>query len=830
MSSLVDLLLLIVAVIVSVGCALIHACVNSQAENICAHSWCSYTQCAQASLRRSITPTYGIVGRLQFSEVCEAYELRSIRVTETAATITIERIPSIHSPGGSVDAPFENSVHTQSTPSSLTPSTTSSTNSNAQSTNGGASSTSDHSQSSFLESTTNLQCPVSRRKKIDSSQLALWNSPGECGALTRDAHESQADCIRVESPSGQHLMSMISPSSPTTNGISRRSCGAWIQTADASTPQDNLFNRDLESQTMMSMALLCHSTSSTSYEQLTPTSFSRMRQMCSRYAESSHAIQQNDIQLATDHVMVKLGYALMDSGTYRQTDNTIGAFADAVGKLSSYGCSSFINFNVVIDYSANTGSLIQDGDWPSDSELILAGVAQSARIQFQTVRERIASPSSQSLMDCMQGTTNEIMSRIVRQLSETQSYTMTEFHSEGSVILLPTLFVATCHAINNRPGGGVDPQIALDLLNGVTQVCVHRYASHIDNDIHHNHIQGESHITGFRMHRRPTDQFEPPSETETAMATRIGLNAVSRTVRESISSNPNPTTSEIDGNCFRAIRRLVPDMVEHALFQLLVSSELQHRLMSLFEVIRENVITAIQDSQIRTAIRSSRFDDLIHKVRRTQIRLKGAAEGTPGGSTVRSPRHEVDLTNGFFINLMELSRLRNVRTVQSTLTHETSDVCDGPAVLDITDANTYFHVDANCIHVLLGLLQPPFVHVDHTESNLMIMVGFFLAHELAHATIGHLDPTGTQNLLQRRYEQESVYLEAIADVISMRSIMEYVGDNVEACKSSWYKVAQLFCSNYDLAIVEGDRYPQGNTRVDRLWLVFKDKFPQYACL
>ena len=156
------------------------------------------------------------------------------------------------------------------------------------------------------------------------------------------------------------------------------------------------------------------------------------------------------------------------------------------------------------------------------------------------------------------------------------------------------------------------------------------------------------------------------------------------------------------------------------------------------------------------------------------------------------------------------------------------DACELPSIVDVTAATAYYIPNANCVHIMLGLLRSPFADGAFDDTQLSILVGFFIAHEIGHATVH--SAVDVSSLLSR-YESPSVHLEALADVVAMSAILSATDTtDAAACHRVWDTVGQLFCSSTDVPSESDDTHPMGNTRVDRLWQTFVDHFPSaYTC-
>jgi len=207
-----------------------------------------------------------------------------------------------------------------------------------------------------------------------------------------------------------------------------------------------------------------------------------------------------------------------------------------------------------------------------------------------------------------------------------------------------------------------------------------------------------------------------------------------------------------------------------------------------------------------------------------RIYFKGSEDSSKYGDDPATVSVRFDDSRGFVMAVMNSVLERNVRLLNDAFLE--NNPCELPPVFELTVANAYYLTQANCIHVMYGLLQPPFADDSYSVNQLMKTFGFYIAHEISHTA--HTHGVRESSAFQA-YDQPSVYTEAFADVVAFIAVFNSIPKSRDECLSLWHSIGQTFCSSHTILPTSQDTHPHGNYRVDKLWETVHRISRAYTC-
>ena len=589
------------------------------------------------------------------------------------------------------------------------------------------------------------------------------------------------------------------------------------------------FNRDLIRRMQHHMNQLCiESTTNPADGSHTPLIYYQLHQTCDAHFALTDAQRKDQMQLGVDSLMFYMGFRRETDQPYVNENSltTVSQLAKHVGLLTSFGCSSFVDSNVDVDAEQiRLVPSIYDGELPSASEMSDYGIDQVTISEFQQFRTYLSqlNPFITNYNDVCSVDTQEVITQFINGLTHS-AYIVDVFQSQQLAQSVSILMAFACYSMQS---GTFDQFKVSLLLYGAVRVCVQRYTDHVENAIGSTE---SSQFSLYRMRRNDADLFDAPSSFELRMASRIGLSRlrIANNQNNQLSDTNAETDGSIDG-CYKVMQKMLPTLTERALYDHMISDTLVNKLASVIETLRTNIVQIFSDSQMPIRDLLSNPVGTVSLARSVRIYFKGAEDNSLFGDNPSTVSLRFDGSRGFVNAVMNSVLERNVRMMHDAFSER--NPCELPNMFDLTTANAYYIRHANCIHVMPGLLQPPFAHESYDIRQLTWLFGFYIAHEIAHTahTYGVKDSPNTDALLGS-YRLKSLYPEGFADLVSIVAVQMAMPDTVQDCENAWISFAQTFCSSSVVEHTLDDTHPYGNTRVDALWNTVKQHFPsKYTC-
>lgn len=881
MSYYVDVVCFVGIVAISVVGTVVHACIQSQQlTGACHRSWCSFVHCDAVLMETSESMSVNGHRRNNsfpyFSSQCIAsfsQEHRNWRLGLDGEEIKIDALPGdvASIPKGSgeripIALPADGQAPTSESASM---------------------DEEDHSMAITDSSATVLfhedtRCPVGTVAIDWLGGDGRWNGdnwdnwdngdsgsdeiPNTC-ALSSNAQLDR--CVRITMDDGRPvdiIKEVPVPEVAPSTLITDRACGRWktsIQEINSATDGGGAgatthaysslmytFNGELDTRLEYYLNRLCDETQTRSGWTMARTMFGRMRQSCDEYVHVSVAQATHMQHLALEDLIASLPFGV------NAVEQTALLFARSIGTLTLHGCGAFVDVQVSTTMTGALQTFLRDGEFPSGEQLRAAGVMESTVDEFASIRTKLtdSTVTADDLYDCI-GRVPQYFEEVNVGLLRRPVQPMTDEDAAIYLQLMRTFVSTLCHTFKDTSDDGVfNPTFSVStahsILRGSAQACVHRYSEYAGAD-----WGRVAPVTApFRYTLPENHRFHAPTSTDWKLATQLGMKPLMVRVIT------KPVTSTADGvaasgapdRCFEATKLLAPDLMERALFDSMISDRLLVRLQQLVERLRLAVIRTFTETWVylnKSPTPSFKLVDLLrhqnnpsevaHKVQTARVYLKQSAYGSMHGdgddflSTL-----PFSTTKGFVHAIISHAFERNKQLVDASVSSE-ANVCEFPSIFNPLMANAYYLSGsaANCVVIMLGLLQPPFVSVLFDEDQLLAMFGFYVAHELGHVAINFgFDQTDawTQSFFQA-YGKETMWHEVYADTVALLSILnEYDLTSLEgrkACERIWDSFAQTFCSSENIPIEQMSTHPMGNMRVDVLRTLFETHFPpRYTCI
>jgi hypothetical protein len=795
-----DVIFVIIIVLCSVVGSVVNACIQSKRiANTCDHSWCSFVICANVPLMTYVQEMDTLNADVRtFSTQCGYKD-----VAQASSTVVVASNWS--NPNGNIEAldkPFD-------IPNSAS---------------------SDSSTSQPISSPTyNAESTSVTRSCIVGTTLA----GAQRGSIIPDYTQSTCsiqyntyddECTRMISEDGEPIREIMDS---TSTAMSRFACGKWVDAYAASTTiHSYTFNQDLTRRMQHQMNQLCiESTVNSADGSYTPLIYYQLHQTCDAYFALTVADRAEQLQLGLDSLMFRMGFSRQPNQPYVNENTLTGVnhLAKNVGLLTSFGCASFVDSNVDVEpEQTRLIPSIYDGELPSFSEMKTYNIDQmtiSEFERFRTYRNQI-DPFVTNYNDMCNLDTQTVITEFINGLTHA-SYAVDAFQSQRLAQLTPTLMAFACYSMQT---GSFDRYKVSILLYGAAKVCIQRYNDHVENSLT---IKDPLVFSLYRMKRDEANLFDAPSTLELRMASRIGISRL-RSSNNELTANTISSDGSIDG-CYNVMQQMLPSLTERALYDYMVSDTLVTKLATVIETVRGNIVQIFSDTQLPIRRMLTNADGTISLVRTVRIYFKGAEDNSMFGDNPSTVQLRFDGSRGFVNAVMNSVLERNVRLMNDAFSER--NPCELPNMFELTSANAYYIRNANCIHVMLGLLQPPFAHESYDLTRLTQLFGFYIAHEIAHTahTYGLRDSPETDVVLNS-YSFRNLYDEGFADLVALMAVLMAMPDTSQDCEDAWVSFAQTFCSSSIIQPTTDDTHPFGNTRVDALWSTVKQHFPsKYTC-
>lgn len=799
-----DVILMSVVILCSTVGSVVNACIQSnRIANTCEHSWCSFVTCANVPLITYVQEmNHENADVNTFSTRCGYVHTSQSETVSTASTASTS---SASSTSGS-------SNHSEAEPIDIsTPS----------------SSASSIGQQYNPSTSTSIAAPLTH-----DCMLGTVPAGTQRDSIISDYMQSTCfiqfdlyddECTRTISTDGNPIREIMDLTAST---LSRRACGKWIDAhATSRTIYSYTFNRDLDRRMYHHQNQLCiESTTNTADGSHTPLIYYQLHQTCDAHFALTSAQRKQQMQLGLDSLMHYMGFSRQPDQPYVNDNSltTVNHLAKNVGLLTSFGCSSFVDSAVDIDSdSIRLIPYISDGELPSRQEMLEYGVDDvtiSEFDKFTEYRNRI-DPFTTNY-DSMCGVdTRAVINEFINGLTHT-TYILDVFQAQQLAQSTPSLMAFVCYSMKS---GAFDRYKVSLLLYGASKVCVQRYTDHIEAALAPTDASA---LMLYRMRRNDADLFDAPSSFEMRMASSVGLSRL----RVS-NANALITTSQdslIDG-CFNVMQKMLPTLTERALYDHMISDTLVSKLATVIQTVRSNVVQIFSDTElpIRELLVDAEFT--VNLAKTVRIYFKGSEDTSMFGDNPSIVELQFDGSRGFVNAVMNSVLERNVRMMNDAFSER--NPCEFPNMFELTSANAYYIRNANCIHVMLGLLQPPFAHEMYDVRRLTRLFGFYIAHEIAHtAHTRGVKNAGKTDVILGSYQLSNLYHEGFADMVAILAVQMAMPDTLQDCEDVWNSFAQTFCSSSVVQHTIDDTHPFGNTRVDALWNTVKRHFdPKYTC-
>ena len=262
--------------------------------------------------------------------------------------------------------------------------------------------------------------------------------------------------------------------------------------------------------------------------------------------------------------------------------------------------------------------------------------------------------------------------------------------------------------------------------------------------------------------------------------------------------------------CASAALRAFPDAAAQLYFDVLAGDELYRRAERVFASARAAIRRAVLVDELGA------FDGPVERlaaaaaVDSVHIRILGAPSGTwanplsATGASANLVSQSTHATGSVLLMLEERRRRKLERLLSSGggAPAPSTDPCAHPPLMQAVDANAYFSGRLRCVLVAPGLLRRPLADAAYDDESLLAGVGFFVAHELAHA-VDHLFGDRFRERVAAAYGHSRFVSEGAADLLAVHA-MSAAGER--ALAEHMLRFAQVFCTT--AAAREGARGPR----------------------
>lgn len=288
-------------------------------------------------------------------------------------------------------------------------------------------------------------------------------------------------------------------------------------------------------------------------------------------------------------------------------------------------------------------------------------------------------------------------------------------------------------------------------------------------------------------------------------------NATSATFSQLVSSS----LESPEAQCADYASKLFPDTLDAERFSNVYTGDLYTKLQLISRRAQQGVEAVLRENQaIRKVLADP--DQVADDVAKVRLRIPGAPRRTWAGADRSLPYAFFESDDSFFKMVLKQARVVFLDR-QSSLVFDSTDVCDGPPVMDSLTANAYIYPSVHCSYYLLGLSLRPFLDPSFDEESILSRWAYVVAHEYAHSTLNTPWVTSELESLLHRYDP-STYSEAIADVVAglglIRSNQDwaYQLNPEKLCDH----VAQTWCARTGLLYYQssGGIHPKANERGD----------------
>ena len=300
-------------------------------------------------------------------------------------------------------------------------------------------------------------------------------------------------------------------------------------------------------------------------------------------------------------------------------------------------------------------------------------------------------------------------------------------------------------------------------------------------------------------------------------------------------STPTGTLSTVDTAvdvCVQLLRDVSPTMMDAELYEAMVPPGLSLRLEDQVASIREATANAVMSAPFTSVFLEPQI--VADKIRTASFRIAGASSHSWAGPSVShhyENMHDIDrdvfASRGFATRLLELSRAESRDILR--LANPRTDPCDAPPLFDASSMNAYYYTEQNCVVILLGLMDNPFVKSRYDDFSIMSRLGFVIAHEFGHAALHSSRWLSVYDDLLQPYVS-STREEGLADVIAMQSLTTLLANLTRTSRQEAYALlclhfGQVWCAipypnGYDVGT---PTHPPGSYRVDWLDKVMKTR-------
>ena len=266
-------------------------------------------------------------------------------------------------------------------------------------------------------------------------------------------------------------------------------------------------------------------------------------------------------------------------------------------------------------------------------------------------------------------------------------------------------------------------------------------------------------------------------------------NATSASFSQLVSSS----FSDPDLQCSSYVSKLFPDALDAEKFSIIYTGDLYTKMEILTRRIQKGVSDAVRENEtIRKVLQDP--DLVADDIMKVRLRIPGAPRRTWAGADRNLPFALFDSKDSFFKMVLKQARSLFLDR-QSLLVFDSTDVCDGPSVMDSMTANAYIYPSIQCSYYLLGLSLRPFLDAAFDEESLLSRFGYVYAHELAHSTLNTPWINSELEKLLHRYTPNT-YSEAIADIVAGMGLMRSNQDSAYQLSAERLcgHVAQSWCA------------------------------------